>query len=480
MAKLTIRELEALTPKKIGETVRDDGGLRGKVRPNGRTKNGVSVTFVFRYKFENKTKDFPCGTWPTNPLPTIRAIRDQARQAIRNGIDPGEQKKVNKQEANNLIAAKLADFSRQQAEDLTVRDLFQVWMADGVQRKDGNAELHRSFQADVLPKIGEIPVKDLTENDLRGVLRAMVGRGVNRAAVIARNNLTQMFAWAEKRQPWRKLLSEGNPMELIEIERIVSPGYDLSNQRDRILTATEMCELHSIFRGMHDDYDESPNKRIASQPVEVTTQCAIWIMLSTTCRVGELSMARWEHVDLDSGIWVIPKENVKGNTDKLEVFLSDFAAQQFRNLHSVTGDSDWCFPAKNKEGHLCTKSISKQVGDRQSMFKKGRDGEPRRPMKNRKHDNSLVLSDGKTGAWTPHDLRRTGASMMQSLGVSLEIIDRCQNHVLPGSKVRRHYLHHDYADEKRAAWGLLGDRLSLILNPVDNVVVLKATQFPMD
>jgi len=57
MAKLTIRELEALTPKKIGETVRDDGGLRGKVRPNGRTKNGVSVTFVFRYKFETKTKD---------------------------------------------------------------------------------------------------------------------------------------------------------------------------------------------------------------------------------------------------------------------------------------------------------------------------------------------------------------------------------------------------------------------------------------
>lgn len=45
-------------------------------------------------------------------------------------------------------------------------------------------------------------------------------------------------------------------------------------------------------------------------------------------------------------------------------------------------------------------------------------------------------------AWTPHDLWRTGATLMQSLGVSLEIIDRCQNHVLPGCKVRRHYLHH--------------------------------------
>jgi hypothetical protein len=41
--------------------------------------------------------------------------------------------------------------------------------------------------------------------------------------------------------------------------------------------------------------------------------------------------------------------------------------------------------------------------------------------------------------------------MTQQLGVSLDIIDRCQNHVLPGSKVRRHYIHHDYTEEKRAA-----------------------------
>lgn len=61
------------------------------------------------------------------------------------------------------------------------------------------------------------------------------------------------------------------------------------------------------------------------------------------------------------------------------------------------------------------------------------------------------------------DLRRTGATVMQQLGVGLDIIGRCQNHVLPCSKVRRHYMHHDYLDEKRAAWELLGQRLSIIL-----------------
>ena len=113
--------------------------------------------------------------------------------------------------------------------------------------------------------------------------------------------------------------------------------------------------------------------------------------------------------------------------------------------------------------------MSKQIGDRQSRFKKARDGGPRKPMKNRKHDDSFVLASGVNGAWTPHDLRRTGATLMQSLGISMEIIDRCQNHVLGGSKVRRSYLHYDYADEKQLAWERLGNRIESILNPNKDV-----------
>ena len=37
-----------------------------------------------------------------------------------------------------------------------------------------------------------------------------------------------------------------------------------------------------------------------------------------------------------------------------------------------------------------------------------------------------------------------------------DVIDRCQNHVLAGSRVRRHYLKHVYADESKQAWAKLG------------------------
>jgi integrase len=465
MAKITFRFLASLTPSNRGETIREEGNLRGRVQV--RTDGAVAVAFYYRYRFDGKLKEFSCGTWPADSLAQIRSNRDAARSGLKEGIDPGTKKKVTKQERQGAMQASLDEMARQRAENLVVGDLFEVWLRDGVRRADGNAELIRSFTADLLPFIGMKPIKELTEHDVRGVLRTIVARGTNRAAVVMRNNLTQMFAWARKRQPWRKLLVEGDPMDLIEIEKIVSPEYDLDNQRDRVLSADEIRELHCIFRQMHERYDSAIDRRSTTQPIEATTECAIWIMLSTMCRVGELSMARWEHVNLDAAEWIIPKENTKGKQSSLTIFLSPFALAQFRALHELSGRSEWCFPARNKPGHVDVKSISKQVGDRQARFKKSRDGTPRKPMANRCHENTLVLSGGARGAWTPHDLRRTGATLMQALGVSLEVIDRCQNHVLAGSKVRRHYLHHDYADEKRQAWDLLGEHLSFILRPTE-------------
>jgi hypothetical protein len=40
-----------------------------------------------------------------------------------------------------------------------------------------------------------------------------------------------------------------------------------------------------------------------------------------------------------------------------------------------------------------------------------------------------AITTGLGGGWTPHDLRRTGATMMGELGVMGEGIERCLNHV---------------------------------------------------
>ncbi|RYE00588.1 MAG: integrase, partial [Sphingobacteriales bacterium] len=279
-------------------------------------------------------------------------------------------------------------------------------------------------------------------------------------------DLVQLFGWAEKRQPWRALLVEQNPAALLTIERIVDKSYDLNDERDRVLSADELRELRDIFAEMGQAYESAENKRSTSRGLKAESQIAAWLCLSTLCRIGELLMARWEHVDLDAGVWHIPKANTKKTAGKQQdhtIYLSPFAIRQFESLQSIrTGDrkSDWCFPARNAEaetGHVCVKSVTKQIGDRQAQFKQ------RTALKNRTHDNTLALSKGKAGEWTPHDLRRTGATMMQALGVGLDVIDRCQNHVLAGSKVRRAYMHHDFATETREAWRQLGDKIEGVL-----------------
>lgn len=456
--KWTVAELKAISAEWQGDALADGDGLSGTVRCG----SGNTVTVHWRYAFKRvgRVAWHYCGTWPMVSLEAVRLARDAARDALRRGADPNEKRLADRIEERERIKATIAADQKRRAESATIEELGREWLRSGVQRKDGNAELLRSFEKDLFPRVGSISVRKATEQDIREVLLAIAGRGAPRVAVRTWRDLRQMFSWAEKRTPWRMLLVNGNPAELIRIETIVPPDYDLTNTRSRTLSAEEIRELQAIFERMDADYMSANNRRTAARPLPSESRIALWICLSTACRIGELLLTEWKHVDFDNTTWSIPAENVKstrGRRQEHRVYLSQFAFENFKSLHAHTGNQCWCFPSRDGKLHLDLKTISKQVGDRQQRFKQ------RVKLKRRCHDDSLVLSGGDNGEWTPHDLRRTAATMMQALGVSPDVIDRCQNHVLAGSKVRRHYLKHEYAAETREAWARLGGAIEAIL-----------------
>jgi integrase len=460
MGRITVKELEALNVSDDGITLREEGGLVGKVRAGVK---GITVLFRYEFKMDGQKRDHRLGSWPKKSLADIRAERDRIRVVVAGGIDPTAAKKVERIERQKAIEETIRQAEQQHVDNLTVKDLFDAWCADGVARQDANKELKRLFIKDVLPSIGHQYLRELNDQDILAMLRRMLKRGVIRQVVVAYNDTNQMLSWGEKRQPWRGLLINGNPCDLIDINKLLPSDYE--EERDRRLSLREIRELHDIFKQMENAWVNAPDRRATNRPFSKKSQIALWLCLGTICRIGELLQAEWKDIDLQEGVWFIPRENVKGRRGKKQehfIFLSDFAKQQFQELKDITGESKWCFPARNNdalESHVCLKSVSKQVGDRQIMFKKRA-----KPLKSRASDNTLVLGGGENGDWTPHDLRRTGASLMQELGVSLDVIDRCQNHVLAGSRVRRHYLHHDYRAEKTEAWRKLGDKLSIILS----------------
>ena len=85
-----------------------------------------------------------------------------------------------------------------------------------------------------------------------------------------------------------------------------------------------------------------------------------------------------------------------------------------------------------------------------------------------KHNQALVLIGGK---WTPHDLRRTGATIMGDLGIAPDVTEKCLNHT-EENKVKRIYQRQKLEVEQAEAWQVLGDRLALLINMDDSNVVL--------
>lgn len=484
--KWTVKELENLLHStstdahlkpQHGDHFADGGGLRGKL--NISATGEKTINWMFSFKLNGKSGSYNCGTYPDTSLADIRAQRDAARLKVREGVHPAEANRAERIRRQQKIKKALAADAQEKAEKATVHDLFSSWIAEGVARKDGNKDLIRRFQKDVIPVVGKTKLKEIESTDVVFLLLEVKKRGhaddpqrnMNRSIEALYNDLKQMFRWAQRRKAWRALLVEsGNPCDEIELEKVPNLiDFDYTEFRDRVLSDHEIRELSRALARLEDDYAALPagKKYSSTRPVQKTSQIALWLCLSTICRIGELLMAEWVHVDFAQRTWFIPAVNTKskkGRSQDLTVHLSDFALQQFRMLCAITGDTPFCFPNRYKNNHVCLKSVSKMVGDRQAQFKKRT-----KSLSKRTQDNSLVLSSGRQGAWTPHDLRRTGATLMQKLGVSLEIIDRCQNHVLDGAKTRRHYLHYDYQQEMKEAWDKLGAHLEAILYN-DNVL----------
>jgi len=56
--------------------------------------------------------------------------------------------------------------------------------------------LQRRFNKNLLPALGKSAVNDVSEHDVRALIRAVVNRGAHRQAISFFADLTQMFSWA--------------------------------------------------------------------------------------------------------------------------------------------------------------------------------------------------------------------------------------------------------------------------------------------
>jgi integrase len=444
MANITDKAMKAKpghTHKWMSEVaIWGHGSLLARITPAG------DRLFYFQYTNEvGKRYALPIGTYGPGDDAATMTLSDARQKAmelaslhktgiknIREHLESEEVARIAARDAklaqsNAEKATAQAELDRQAARK-SVTELFEQWAkVDLINRKDGGAEVRRMFEKDVLPVLGSFAVADVKKGHITEVTDVMLARGVNRAAKIAFSLMRQMFRFAVDRD-----LIEHDPSAGIRKSKI--GGKDV--ERDRVLNDDEIRNL---------------SQKSSKAGLLVTTEAAIWIALSTCCRIGELLSSRWQHIDLEQRTWLIPGEDSKNGKPHL-ISLSNFAATQFKRVQQINGKSTWCYPNTDDSGPVNSKTVTKQLGDRQRQPEQGTMS--RRSAK----AQSLLLASGK---WTPHDLRRTGATLMTALGVIPEVAERCLNHT-EDNKMKRIYQRHSYATEMATAWDLLGEHLETL------------------
>lgn len=374
-------------------------GLR--VSPAGRK------TFIFMYRFNGVARRMTIGTYPALTLSEAHELHAKARQKLEKGIDPGVESVKGKRKAR---------------EAYTVIELVDDYIERHAKRKKRSwKEDDRVLRKDVVPRWGKRKAGSITRLDVVNLLdkvrdraEAVGGRGVqaNRTLEIIR----KMFNFGVGRS-----IVESNPCAVIE-----TPAKE--NKRDRILSENEI----KVF---WDNIDQSR--------MEAGTCLLLRLQFVTMQRRGEAVLIEKADIDLKSRWWTQPKEKVKNNQAH-RVWLTDLAMEIIREALDLSGDSRWLFPGRYKENHITPQAVSHALRDAQINNPKQK-----------------LIDVFEIPRFTPHDLRRTGATHATGAGVTRFIIGKVLNHV--DQSVTSRYDLHKYDSEIQGALETWARKLESII-----------------
>jgi integrase len=349
-----------------------------------------------------------------------RLARDRLADA-RRGEDPGE--KRSRERDTPTLAAVAAAY---------LKDV-------EVTRSEGTANLYRHYlNSLVLPEIGSRKVTSLTRRDILTLHRAL-GEDRKPTANRVLAVLSGLFSFAAQ----HGLAPEGfNPAKGIDKFR--------EEGRERFLTSEELQRLGAVLREAETDglpwrIDETKpkakhapkaDKRREKYPPHVTA--ALRLLLFIGCRLREILHLRWQDVDFERGLLLLPKSK----TGKKTVVLNAPALTVLSTLPRV--------------GSYVIASL-----------------DPDRPRHDLKKPwDAMTRAAGLTGVRI-HDLRHSFASVGAGSGMGLPIVGKLLGHSQPSTTAK--YAHLD-ADPLRRASDRIGKTLATALegDAAANVVSLKS------
>ena len=302
---LTAAQVQNAKPQDKPYKLVDGGGLHLFVTPAG------GRLWRLRYEFAGKEKTFSIGPFPAVKLAEARERRDAAKAMLRAGRDPSAEKRVAK------IAATIAA-------ELTFEPIARRWYEQSAPMwtERHASDVLGSLEGDVFPKIGALPIGEITPPIVLQVLRPIEARPALETARRTRQRISAVFVYAIASG-----LAETDPAAIVK-------GAMAPLKKGRQPAIVELDTARAMLR------------RAEKVPAAPLTRLALRFLALTAVRPGELRTARWDEFEGLEGpapLWRIGAEKMKMRREHVAP-LSRQAVDVLRVARGLSGRGPIVFP----------------------------------------------------------------------------------------------------------------------------------------
>jgi len=322
-ANLTDTAIRSLKPQAKPVKLSDGGGMFLLCTPSG------GRLWRLKYRFGGKEKLLALGAYPAVSLKDARQRRDEAKEQLAKGLDPGEQKKEAKAEAAAIAKEAALTFKAVADEWLEIKK--DAYAASNTKKKQWLIKLLCSH-------IGDKPFSTIVPADILAAIRPVEAAGQNVTAHKMAETAGQICRFA--RTCGHIVFNPADGLKEA-LKPIPEKHY---------ATMTDPAKVGHLLRSI-DEYQGG-----------LSVMFALKILPYLALRSMELRGARWSEIDLDKATWVVPasrREKPKdGGGMKMriahEVPLPVQVVKLFRELQMLTSNEELCFPGS----HSASRCIS--------------------------------------------------------------------------------------------------------------------------
>jgi integrase len=289
--------------------ITDAGGLYLEVSPSGAKR------WFWKFYGGGKESRLALGAYPAVSLKAARMERDKARQTHQGGTHPAQQRRAEKILAQQASAITFEAVARE----------FHEQKSSGWSPRYGRKWLERMAN-DLFPRVGSLPLRDITAPVLLDILRKVEKRSGETAHSL-RQTAGVVFQYGI--QTGR---CDRNPAEDLN-------GALKQRLRKNMAALLEPDRVGEMLRAF-DTYNGQPTTRIA-------------LILSALLfqRPGNVRMMEWAEVDVTTAMWTIPAMKMKRtlhgkiNGRPHLVPLAPQALALLEEIRPVTGSGKHVFPS---------------------------------------------------------------------------------------------------------------------------------------